>query len=241
MLSPSILQSLMDLHGEYRAKNVKAGLEGLLKEASQDVYGPLYEVAIITLALIYINGLYDNQLLLEKKLGVAKLLLAHAANTGISITKNPVAILYCGVLHKLNSKIIPTEEDFTATLKILNVRSVVFFEKAHHILKLPNDPLQDEHENAYRLLSKDAKAGKPFNLFNLALAYEYGIGTDIDKRKACGLYLKARDAGHELGQQYAKKLLEEHRRTTPSQKKFTVLQQEEGENFSVSSSKWLCP
>lgn len=73
-----------------------------------------------------------------------------------------------------------------------------------------------DYSYCFKELLEKASKHKPYDLFNLALAYEYGIGTVIDQQKAMELYLKAKDGGHEYGQQYAQRLLEADKPKPPA-------------------------
>ena len=198
--------SLMHLFGKYRKQDTKLGWEGLLREAKSDITGVEYTEAVTVLGLLYKDGFIgtDNALTVEKNIKLAKILLYFAGRVN-----DPVAILHSGIMHKKYGKIMPEEKDFKNARKI-------FGQDVLNRLQSPHDYLKNVREQAFQALTNSAKQRKPYDLFNLALAYEYGIGTDMDKRKACSLYLKAHEAGHELGQPYAHKLLEEYKKTTNS-------------------------
>lgn len=217
-----LLCGLMDLFGKYRTQNIRQGLKALSMAAMHDE-GSDSITAYIILGIIYAYGFSG----IEKNVRASKIFFDLVAHYN-----DPVAFLHYAILHKTHGKILPTNEDFQFVSRHI----------AAGIRSIKADDGLDHSSPSYRQqrfseLVENAKTDKAYHILNLALAYEYGVGTPIDKDRAIELYLKAKDTGHEFGQQYADKLIAERDTAPPLTRAPQPLQQQQQKELEQKEHK----
>lgn len=204
--------------------NIKSAHEHLSYAAAIEQY-PLAYTALGIMYKDSIMGLKHN----ADNLKIAKILLAKSASE-----EEPIAVLHLLMMHLHHGEIEIKEHDFLLCEKITGItlktfRSSIskgeislkdYSELSKNLIDTTfDDIIFDKSESILKtthlnnILNKLFTAKKPDanQLFAKAQAYEYGIGVNLLKKKACELYLKARDAGHVLGQIYARKLIDEQK------------------------------
>ena len=137
------------------------------------------------------------------------------------------------------------------------------FSRAINFLKYPNlaempkdlknfvvifDPYEKkEIEKAFRRLEKEAKKGLAYDIFNLALAHEYGLNDEQDFAEVKRLYLEAERAGHEQARVNYERLNAIPQQANPASKtatgskKVTTTQQKNATTAAEGDNKNIPP